>query len=66
MNIADGLTAIFHHMVMNKQGLYRIKYYLIILGTVTVVYIYAGLSGWKIFGTNTEQWTPEEQKGYHK
>jgi hypothetical protein len=52
--------------MIKKSDLYRVKYYLVFLGMLLVMFVYAGVTGWKILGTESEKWSPKEEKGYHK
>ncbi|MFN3403813.1 MAG: hypothetical protein ACK40G_06940 [Cytophagaceae bacterium] len=51
---------------MNKDDLKKMKYLLVFFGIVFSVYIYAGVAGWKFFGSNSEKWAPQGEKGHHK
>jgi hypothetical protein len=52
--------------MIKKSDLQRIKYYLVFLGLAAILFVYAGVTGWKIFGTDSEKWSPKHEKGYHK
>jgi hypothetical protein len=44
----------------------KIKIYIVAVGLLMSLYIYAGVTGWKFFSSNTEKWQPTEDRKYHK
>lgn len=51
---------------MNKDKLLRIKYYVIFVVLMLVLYAYAGLTGRRFTGSDAANWSPNHQRGYHK
>ncbi|MDO1449647.1 hypothetical protein Q0590_25440 [Rhodocytophaga aerolata] len=51
---------------MNKSTLLRAKYYLAFVLLMLGIYVYAGLTGKRFTGSDASNWSPREQKGYHK
>ncbi|MCR6638301.1 MAG: hypothetical protein NVV82_04725 [Sporocytophaga sp.] len=46
--------------------MFKLRNYLIILAILLSIYLYAALTGWKFFGSNSEKWSPKQEKGHHK
>lgn len=52
---------------MNRNELFRLKYYFLWLIVLFSGFIYAGLTGRRILGSDSQKWAPEQHaKGYHK
>jgi len=56
----------FENIFKNPE-IHRLKYYILFMAVCICVYTYAGLTGWKYTGTNSEKWAPDGQsRHYHK
>lgn len=51
---------------MIKEEMKDLKYYLVFLGILLSLFVYAQATGWRFFSSNYEKWAPEQHKGYHK
>ncbi len=51
---------------MTKDKLLRIKYYLVFIVLMMGWFVYAGLTGTRFTGSDASNWSPRQEKGYHK
>ena len=49
-----------------KEQLLQVKYYLVFLAMLAGMYLYGGITGWRMFSASPDKWAPKQEKEYHK
>jgi hypothetical protein len=53
----------FENLFKNPE-VRNLKYFMAFIAICICMYAYAGATGWKYFGTNTEKWSPDGASGH--